>query len=356
MTGRERLTRVYRGELADRVPWAPYIDKKTLSGYDEAIQKKGPFEFTRAIGGDILGRCTVYKGGVNNNFVHSKTLDKADPSIRYVEFRTKLGSIKGVHSAKALTYLEPLLKTPKCFEIWKYIYESRTFIEDNNRFFEIEKEIREDGITAAVVGPTPVQQLVQQELGVEAFSFALYDYPSELEDLMEGMHRKNKELYKLVAKSPAEFVILVENTSTTMISPDTYKKYSMGHVKDFVDIMHENGKKAIIHMCGLINHLLPLIKKTGLDGIDCLTPPPTGDTYFQDAYRIIGDHLTIHGLLDPTHWHSCSIDEMKKNIHNFLKTDIIDKPFVFCTAADGIPGIPLDKFNAIRKIMREYTF
>jgi len=333
MTGRERLTRVYRGELADRVPWAPYVDKHALLTYNETTQKKGPNEFIRAIGGDILGRCSVHKEGVNNNVVKSIMQDEADPSIRHREYRTKLGSVKGTYSTKALTYLEPLLKTPKCFKIWKYIYEGKTFIEDNNIFFETEKEIGEDGITAVYIAPTPVQSLVQGELGVEAFSFALYDYPSELEDLMECMHRKNIEMYKLVAKSPAEFVILVENTSTSMISPDTYSKYSMGHVKDFVNIMHENGKIAIIHMCGLIKNLLPLIKETGLDAIDCLAPPPTGDVDFTDAYRIIGNHLTIHSVMSANNWIPCSVsvDKIKDNIHDFLKPEIINKPFVFCT-------------------------
>jgi len=62
-------------------------------------------------------------------------------------------------------------------------------------------------------------------------------------------------------------MVLVENTSTMMISPDIYSRFSVDHVKDFVDIMHENGKRAIVHMCGQIKDLLPLIKKPDWMGL-----------------------------------------------------------------------------------------
>ena len=37
MTPRERLTAVYHGQLADRVPWAPIISQPTLSAYPEGV-------------------------------------------------------------------------------------------------------------------------------------------------------------------------------------------------------------------------------------------------------------------------------------------------------------------------------
>ncbi len=341
MTGRERLTRVYRGQLADRVPWAPLTDE--------------PMEVLRRVGADILGRCSIVSWE-HHGYEYSWERDKTNSALFSEEYRTKLGSIRAKKHGCAI--VEPLLETPQSFEILKYVYEHNRYVLDIDKYLAVEKEIGNDGISAVVIGDTPVQSLVQNQMGVEGFAYALCDYPSELEALMQSMHNSNKEMYKLVAQSPAEVVIMVENTSTTMISPDIYRKYSMGHVKDFVDIMHANGKVACVHMCGLIKDLLPLIKNTGLDAIDCLTPPPTGNVDFRDAYRIIGGHLTIHGLLDPTQWlqASCSVDHIKEAIRELLKPDVIDKPFVLCTASDGMPGVPLEKYEAIGQTMREYVF
>ena len=88
--------------------------------------------------------------------------------------------------------------------------------------------------------------------------------------------------------------------------------------------------------------------------IDGLTPPPTGNVNFGEACRIIGDHLTIHGLLDPTHWLTCHAEVIRENIHKLIKKEVKKKPFVLCTAADGIPGLPLEKFNTIRETIRKY--
>ena len=354
MTGRERLTRVYDGKLADRIPWSPLFDEKTLSEYDESVRKKGIIEFTRNIGADIFGRCGIINTEVNGAEC-TRVYDEADPTVYHDEIKTRKGSIKCSNHGHSI--VEPLLKAPDSFDVWLDFYENRTFSVDCAQFFETEKEIGEDGMTATFGSATPVQTLVQNYMGVDNFAYALADYPAEMDELIERMHRKNVEMYKLVAsKSPTKYVILVENTSTTMISPDIYRKYSMGHVKDFVDIMHESGKVAIIHMCGLIKDILPLIKNTGLDVIDCLTPPPTGNVLFEDAYRIIGGRLTIHGLLDPTHWLTCPAEAIRENIHRLLRKDFLDKPFILCTAADGMPGLPLEKFDAIRETIREYRF
>ena len=355
MTGRERLIRVYRGKLADRIPWAPIMDDKTLSEYDEQTRKNGVIDFTRRIGADILGRSCIVMSE-NKSCERSNIADAADPSIISMEYRTKLGVLKGKNHGHSI--IEPLLHDPESFNIYRHIYDNFTYALDIDKFYETEKQVGAGGVTAVPISATPVQALVQNQMGVEAFNYALCDYPAEMEELMGCMHKKNKEAYKLAAQSPAEIFILVENTSISMISPEIYAKYSMGHVRDFVDIMHANGKIAIIHMCGLINNLLPLIKQTGLDGIDCLTPPPTGNTFFRDAYRVIGGHLVIHGMLDPTAWlpGSVTTDAIAANIDNLLEPGIINKPYVFCTASDGMPGVPLEKYEAIRNKLGEYVF
>jgi len=300
----------------------------------------------------LLLRCNKRKCAIAEC---SRVADNTDPTIFFDEIKTRKGSIKCTFHGHSI--VEPLLKTPDCFKVWLDHYENRSFSVDCDKFFETEKIIGEDGITATFGVNTPVQSLVQTLMGVDNFAYALCDYPAEVDELITNMHRKNIGMYKLIAsKSPTKYVILVENTSTTMISPEIYRKYSMGHVKDFVDIMHENGKVAIIHMCGLIKDLLPLIKNTGLDVIDCLTPPPTGNVNFDDAYRIIGDHLTIHGLLDPTHWLTNPAEAIRENIHKLITKEVEKKPFILCTAADGIPGLPLEKFKMIRETIKEYKY
>ncbi len=171
---------------------------------------------------------------------------------------------------------------------------------------------------------------------------------------MSLMHEKNKEIYEVMARSPAQIQCIVENTDIRLVSPDTYERYSMGHVKDYVDIMHRHGKTAMVHMCGKIDRLLPLIRRTGLDGIDCRTPSPTGDVDFGRAYEVFGDELIVHGILDPSRWMSPgrSAQQIEASIRE-IGESVLDRPFILCTAADGIPGIPIERFKAIGRVVKQ---
>ena len=337
MTGRERLAHVYHGAPADRVPWAPLIMADTLSTYTEEVREKGPVAFTRAVGGDVLCR-----GGVHRTEqTRVEVAEHAEGDTRSIEYRTPLGTLREVRRAGRI--LERQIKELADYDAFRYVYENQQFIVDEGRYAE-----------AVGVGPTPVQHLLQFEMGVDGFAYHLADHPRELEALMDAMHAKDLELYRLVAASSAEYVMIYENTSTTMISPAIYERYSLEHVTGFVRAMHEQGKVAIVHMCGKINKLLDLIRRTGLDAVDCLTPAPTGDVDFAEAFRTLGDGVTIHGLLDPSTWTHRPIEEIEKNIERLLTPDVLRRPFVFCTAADGLAGIPVETFYRIGEVMTRY--
>ena len=99
-------------------------------------------------------------------------------------------------------------------------------------------------------------------------------------------------------------MIPIENTSSTLISPDLYRTYSLPQIRDYVDVLHQHGKKAVLHMCGHLKALLPVVRETGLDGINAVTPPPVGTTFFEDVLDAYGEDFLLFGaILDPTVFH-----------------------------------------------------
>jgi len=349
MTPRERLRTVYRGGLADRVPWTPLIQPTTLSTYPAEVRERGPTAFTRAVGGDVL-----YRGGIHRT-EHPRTevVSRAEDGVTTTEYVTPHGALRQTTCGGRIA--ERQIKSLADYDAFGFLYENQEFTLAEESFREAEREVGDGGIVTASIGPTPVQRLLQFELGVEGFAYHLADHPRELESLMELMHAKDLELYRLVAASPAEFVMLYENTSTTMISPGIYERWSLGHVRGFVEAMHAHGKTAIVHMCGKVSRLLHMIRETGLDAVDCLTPAPTGDTDFAEAFRVFGPGVTIHGLLDPSEWTHRPIADIERGIERLLTPELLSRPFVFCTAADGLAGIPAEKFEAIGRIMSRYV-
>ena len=316
--------------------------------YPQGVQAKGPVAFTRDVGGDVL-----YRAGCHRTDAKPiETVQHVDGPTTTIEYRTRRGTLTEVRYSGRI--VEHRVKGIADYDALKYVCENRRFCFDEERYRAAEREVGDAGIVTVSIPPSPVQQLVEFDMGVEGFAYQVADHPREVEALMAAMHAKNLELYEVAAASPAEFVMLYENTSTTMISPAMYERYSVDHVKGFVDAMHARGKVAIVHMCGTVGKLLDLIGRTGLDAVDCLTPAPTGDADFSDAIRVWGPGVTIHGVLDPSKWTHRPIEEIEPSIEELLTPEVLKHPFVLCTAADGLPGIPMEKFTAIGRVMERY--
>jgi hypothetical protein len=188
-----------------------------------------------------------------------------------------------------------------------------------------------------LVDSSPVQRLLQYEMGMENFYYLATDHASSLESLLVAMHRVQMKRTEAACKRDVGIVYQAENTSTTMISPNFYEKYSLPQLKEQADYVHRHGKKFILHMCGLLNGLLDLIKQTGIDGIHSVTPAPVGDTPFELVYEKFGNAFPIQGRFGSTQWYGLSCDEIRDNLRKIISFDLLrNRPFVLLVTADGI--------------------
>ena len=163
-------------------------------------------------------------------------------------------------------------------------------------FARVERHIGDDGMYVPWLDPSPVQNLLEYEMGAANFYYLLDDHRREVEELLAIMHAKRLQEYEIVARrTPAEVVIAMENTSSTLISPRLYRQYSLPQIRDYVDVLHRYGKIAVLHMCGHLKALLPVVRETGLDGINAVTPPPVGTTTSTMCLDAFGDDFLIFG-------------------------------------------------------------
>ena len=103
----------------------------------------------------------------------------------------------------------------------------------------------------------------------------------------------------------------------------------------------------MVHMCGHVRGLLPEIAATGLDGIDCLTPAPTGNTSAEDAWAVMGPDLIVHAVLDPTAWIHRSDEEILAAMERALPPGMCERNLLLCTAGDGLPDIPRKTWDVL---------
>jgi len=322
MTSRERLLAILNKEKEiDRVGWSPLIDGYYMSSLSP---EKDILDAFKEINADVMER-HVFTW--NSNLENKKIgIDLDSNSISFTENGVKASEeLKKVEKGTLLTRqyeipghivtsksiytkespfipfpLEPFIKTAEDIEAFIYIKKREKYIERFSNFVKEDNRIGEAGIATDTAPTSPIQDIIQHLIGIEKFYTVFFtDHLNEIEKLMEVMHEKNIEAYKLLANSPASVVISYENTSTTLVSPAIYEKYSLPYIDDYADILHKKNKIFLTHRCGKLMGLIGILKNGKDDGIIDIGPKPTGDLNIWDAREAWPDKI-VQGGLDPT--------------------------------------------------------
>lgn len=306
MTSRERLLATVVGREVDRIAWTPELNahfvERTLQtkGVDPASVPHVYAAGCKAVGADTLTSAQAWKE--THPGVHITS--KQDGSYIHTSYETPVGTLTTTSEergdAKTTYRVEHMLKGPETFNAYRYWYEGADYEEDFEAVEQVRKALREDGLASLNAPVTPLMHFIMFDMGIERTLYNIHDHEQEMVELMAAMHEQNKEVYEIVARAPGEIVRPFEDTSTSLTSPAMYAKYCIPYLDEYADIVHKGGKKYIVHMCGLLKDMLPLLAQTKIDGIEAATPPPTGDAPASLIREVMGDERVIIGGLDAT--------------------------------------------------------
>ena len=360
MTGRECILNILSGAPPDRVAWTTLVDDRTRSVMPQAVRDMPLLDFYRHIGCDLL------QFG-NYGLPHDLRVPSparlvappieieqaAEPDGTVVQTRTTpwgtlVSATRGGHPVKhAVGSIEEL-------RILKSVWAASHYEEADGMeaaHARLDAALGGLGLFLPTLAPSPVQQLLEIDMGVASFYYLLHDARVEMEALLDAMHACRVQEYEIVARrTPAPGIIPVENTSTSMISPALYRRYSLPQIRDYARIAHAHGKKLVLHMCGLLRDLLPALAETGMDAMNALTPPPIGDVPFEQALDVLGDDLVILGggiRGDVFQKEHVTTDEIWAVLDELVTPRLRRAALLLSAGADGRPT-PLDRFLAVR--------
>jgi len=367
MTGNERLTHILHKQPTDHVVWTTLADNITRSVMPPEIRDMPVLDFYRYIGCDIacfgnyglpdelrvIPPCHIVQPDVT---LESET--KPDGTTVNVT-RSPWGNLtakttKGHPIKHPVETIEDLRVLKK---IWLHSRYEEAGSEAEESYARLIAALGDDGVFVYTFNPSPLQTLLEYDMGLVNAYALLSDYPEEFSELLDLMHSRRIREYEICAcRMPCEVFMPVENTSTTMISPDIYEKFSLPQIKDLVDIMHRQNKKVILHMCGLIRDLLPLIKQTGADGINALCQQPIGNTPFETALDVLGDDVIIWGgMVDDTLFHSPSFSRTRfeQYLSKIMTPRIRSANFLLWVPADVLET-PAERFLIVKEWMERF--
>ncbi len=242
MSGRERILAALQRQPVDRIPWAPLLDQYFMSSLPAELGfADDDVRFCRYIGSDVFdwhpGACRTRRRNV------SITTRRTGDDIRTI-IETPVGVL---HERRRITPVttfiaEPLIKSVADFGPYLYWVEHSEYEADFKGFRQADRYIGDDGL-GIVSGPqSPAQFMVGEDIGLERFYYLLADHPRELTAFLDAIHEKHKEAYRIAAESPAVAVLAPEDVSTSTMSPDICRRFTMRYLEEYADIVHAGGK------------------------------------------------------------------------------------------------------------------
>ncbi len=286
-----------------------------------------------------------------DDFTETVTKTRGDETI--IEYRSPAGTLTETRRDNQI--IEHKVKNGDDLRILIRMWENID-VEPDKQKYENSRVKFEDRVPLVLSAgqSSVVQHMLQRETGVADFWFLLMDEAGLLEKAMEVWQRNLTRKYQIMQDFPANGWYQAENTSTTMISPEYYEKYSLEHMRNFTAAAGKAGCRTLVHMCGLLYDLMPFLKQTRMNGIHALSPEPVGNTPFDYAYEIMENDFFALGRFGSLEWIGRSRTEILKNLARILPHHIYREHAFMLLVTSDEAEFTLDNLYLLRDCINEY--
>jgi uroporphyrinogen-III decarboxylase len=300
MTPKERWLAALRLQPVDCLPFWPKFDAAYPLAQAAAFREMGNNGLHEWVGSD---RHAWVGNGLKEVRTRTAVESTRDSGTMRTVFRTPHGELEGVQrfddGSQAWHPVTFPVRTVEDVKAMTAVCEDVTVEVDPEGMRQAAAEaerIGQEAVVATGIGTSALMQWVQALAGVETAHFLLLDHPAEVEALFDAMHRNLRRKTELAAEHhPADILYLVENTSTTLVSPEQYRQYWFPRMHEYAGITRRAGRILALHMCGHLKALLPELGKLPAEAFEAFTSPKVGDTTLLDGRSGCPDKCLIGG-------------------------------------------------------------
>jgi uroporphyrinogen-III decarboxylase len=348
------LTILRHGE-PDRSPWAPLIDGYFMQGLPPEQEAAGITAFLRSIEADILLRHVPCWRADPQGVSVSETKEGCW-TVRTIETPVgKLTERSEHHPGAETSYVtDYLIKEAEDYAAVCYWLTHQNPVPDLTATQQAIAEAGEEGLATVDAGSPPLTAFFRF-LPQEQVLFEFHDHPERLDRLAEAVHTYTFAQAEIAAASPAEVVVAyAADITTRLVSPRMYERYALPYLQETARVLHAAGKIFVLHTCGDVRALLPMIRRSGIDAIDSLSEPPLGNTPFEVAVAELGEGVCLIGGVSPVVLANGSPDEVRAHVIDLFRRMPSRRNLLLCTSDATAYGTPVENLAAVSRLVREY--
>jgi hypothetical protein len=370
-TPRENLLKVLRHERPDWIPVTGHCDpynQPSREGMDPALADAlgevrwgdtSTVTFSRHLGLDIMDwfGMPAVKISRRNVAVESRTEGDVTTNVWHTpkgDLREVIEVCRDPTGAVSSNWTEHLVKEPGDLPAFAAIFEDEAIELDPagvERTRARRKLIGDDGMILGAMDGTPLGMMFRMYSGVATLAYLWADAPEALRDCFAVMEANYLQRLKVGVQSDIDVVVSVDDTSTTAISPAMFEACNLDLTDARADAAHAAGKFYFHHSCGLIRDLLPLYRRTKMDGVHAFTIPPIGNVTVADGRRALGERITIMAGVNQLAGPMDDRAAVRADIHQMIRDAGAGDHFILGVA--GYPNRTMEQTRFVVDCCRE---
>lgn len=177
-----------------------------------------------------------------------------------------------------------------------------------------------EGLKLIVYGPGGILENVTDILGYDNMCYLFYDEEELISNIFNRVGSLMLEYYKEVIDNEQVGAIIYNDDwgfkNSTLVAPDTLRKYVFPWVKQIVELAHSRNKPIMLHSCGKLDTIMDDIFALGFDAKhsyeDLIHP-------VEEAYSMWIDKIAIIGGIDVDFICRSTPEEVYARCCNMLK-------------------------------------
>ncbi len=398
MTHRERILRIARGEMVDRIPFVPRIDlwhnANELTGtLPEKYRGMSVEDIHRTEGWPLHKIIPEYLKPDKPEDIYHRAMglyrlkefpydfefssdveievtedDNPEEHVTRVAYHTPKGTVTVQHgytsemrkAGASITWVkEHAIKGPEDYAVCAHIFGNLKLKPAYERFRKWKESVGEDGVAHAqglgIACSSPLHFIQKTLLGATEFYLHHSDYRKEMAELSEALENPYNQLIRILADSPCDAVLWSANVDDMITYADLYEKEFMPWIQKAHDAFAPKGILLVQHPDGENRGLMDLIARSGVDVADAVTPFPMTKVTIEEYYDrwCRQANITIHGgipemflLRESSTW-----DDLKGFIDHLFQAI---KPGTRFVASIGDTSPPNTEFERLQYINERF--
>jgi Uroporphyrinogen decarboxylase (URO-D) len=142
---------------------------------------------------------------------------------------------------------------------------------------------------------------------------------------------------------------------SSFISLETYQALVLPSLTRLAEALKPEPSFSYVHTCGFISDRLELLAASGVDGIECMDPPPLGDLLLSDAKKRVGNKVFLKGNLDSVNTLLLGKDqEVDQAILENLEAGKPGGGYILSTACSVAPGVLPERIQRLAQLSEQF--